>query len=296
METRSTHLASHNNEALSPETITLPTLSPTQDILNAQLLGEEEVRIIKQTPRFDANGTPIASPYFNFDEPIDFSESAIRASAFRLAAETLPRHVVEGIGINHSIPDNIGYQHPPSLDTIGLALEAWTTTGFDPDLKIAIEAMCVYSPQNDVIDNVREAMENAEITNEPITQHRLMVASRESSEEKASLQKQARVLARIALHDLGSPDYDPHFVDSAHPNNEEYHERLVAGPMMAYPSEKTVESIHKVLHAERYQELIRAEAEAANETLRRLHTPEELETLREQDVAVKVDMSQFFDD
>lgn len=271
----------------------LRTLDPTQDVLQAQLLGEEEVRILVQTPRFDGSGNPIPSPYYNFNEPINFSDEAIQASAFRLAAETLPRDVVEGIGIEHDIPDNVAYQHPPSLDTIGLALEAWSRTGFDHNLKNAIEAMCAYSTDTFIIDDLREAMENAELTHEPIALHRgAMVASRETPAEQAAILQDARALALVPLHDPNHlNDYDPYFEDPLHSSNEEYHERLVKNGMVAYAIQETVDAVHEVRSAQRYHE----EAEAANERQRQTHSAEELELLREQDVAVKVDMSDFLD-
>lgn len=293
METRNSYSPSHIDELL-PSEAEVPILTPTQHILQAQLLGAEEVRILRETPRFDAQGAAIPSPYFNFEDTLDFSEAAIQASAFRLAAETLPREVVDRIGINHNIPDNVGYQHPPSLDTIGLTLEAWTSTGFDPDLKIAIEAMCTYSNNSMIIDAIQEAMENAEMTQESITSHRLMVASKETPEEQRANQLEAEALARIPLHDPYNYDYDPYYeslplqpsqnAETRYaPTTDEYHERLVTSHMVAYAMKESVKAAHL---AREYQRHRGASSPA--------HT--QPESLSQDARTVKVDMNQFLYD
>lgn len=188
----------HHYESPWPENHELQTIDTTQDILQAQLLGEEEVTATRNTPRFDNTGNAVPSPYYSFNQPIDYSQEAIKKNAFALAAETLPQSIVKGIGIREDIPDNTAYQRPPSLNIIMLAAEAWSRSEFDPHLKSAVEAMIHYYSHatsidgvarqdafaQHVVNDIREAMENSETTEEAFTNHYVMVASRETPEEQ----------------------------------------------------------------------------------------------------------------
>lgn len=280
--------SSYANEAPTPfnshELPILAPIDPTENILQAQLLGEEEVNLIKSTPRFDTTGRRISSPYYNLNQPIDYSQEAIKQNAFALAAETLPQNIVKGIGIREDIPDNTAYQHPPSLNTIILAAEAWSRTDFDPHLKGAVEAMIYYYSQDvlsdgatkhdtftqHIVNDIREAMENSEITEEAFTTHFTMVASRETPEEREADEqgdlKRDRVAAYILSKTVDYTNFNKHSM-AGDPNH-------VTQEVLLAPDASMVSDYGNA---------------STDKTLR-------LDGLTDEDGTVKVDMSEFLRD
>lgn len=298
-----------NSEIDPHELLRHTTLPATKEILTAQLLGEEEYRYLTDTsPRLMTGDANPQSPYFTFETPIDFSNEAIEANAFRLAAETLPREIVEKIQISHDIPDNVGFHHPPSLDSIMLTIQAWERTGYNVEVKRAIEAMLDFVNDRAIRDNIAEALRNAEATQESFVQHFQLVDSRQTNQELDHERKSGEKLSRIALSWSGDLSYDAYYKDPAQPLSEEYHERLVdfdtdsvtAQPnkMIFYPEEASLRGVYKYIGKTQAQLARRLHKDAI--TQRKIqqsnYTAAELATLRRKDVAKKVDMSQFFDD
>lgn len=195
-------------------------------------------------------------------ELVDFSPEAIRANALAVAVETLPEDVVTALELPRAIEDNVSYNQPPTLESTLLIGEAWDQLRKKPTpVTRLLQRIGIHPP------TTSDPLEGA------------FAASIDELGERTSPGLRRKM-------DLENRD----LIGAAY--------KIARSTGMNFTESYTQELAKREMSDDEMLERleIREEANRIKEKQLQAKSAEELEILRNEDVAVKVDMSQFFDD